>query len=109
LSGHGTLLGSGMDSFQLSLGLEATKQPVRARFACVLRTGPTSHICGYRVHSNGLRFFVRMTRGDTKGSLSGEPYNASRCNTENTKRPELRFRAVLGDGTREVRFERVIG
>jgi hypothetical protein len=29
-----------------------------------------------------------------------------RCNIENTKRPELRFRAVLGAATREVRFER---
>src|SRR3712207_9581783 len=31
---------------------------------------------------------------------------APRCNIENTKRSELRFRAVLGDGNREVRFDR---
>jgi len=29
-----------------------------------------------------------------------------RCNTQSTKRSELRFRAVLGVGAREVRFER---
>jgi hypothetical protein len=33
---------------------------------------------------------------------------AFRCNTEITKHPELRFHAVLGDGAREVRFERVL-
>jgi hypothetical protein len=32
---------------------------------------------------------------------------AVRCNTQITKRPELRFRAVLGDHYREVHFERV--
>jgi hypothetical protein len=32
---------------------------------------------------------------------------ASRCNTQITKTPELRFRAVLGGG-REVHFERVV-
>jgi hypothetical protein len=31
-----------------------------------------------------------------------------RCNIQITKTPELRFRAVLGDGIREVHFERVI-
>ena len=30
-------------------------------------------------------------------------------NTQITKLPELRFRAVLGDGIREVRFERLLG
>ena len=30
---------------------------------------------------------------------------AFRCNIQITKRPELRFRGVVGDGTREVRFE----
>jgi hypothetical protein len=30
------------------------------------------------------------------------------CNSENTKLPELRFRAVLGNGARGVRFERVL-
>ena len=29
------------------------------------------------------------------------------CNAENTKHPELQFRAVLNDGLREVRFEQV--
>jgi hypothetical protein len=29
----------------------------------------------------------------------------TRRNTKNTKRPELHFRVVLGDGIREVRFE----
>jgi hypothetical protein len=29
------------------------------------------------------------------------------CKSQNKKRPELRFRAVLGGGTSEVRFERV--
>jgi hypothetical protein len=80
------------------------KQPVRARFACVLRTGPTSHICGCWVHSNGLRFFVRMTRGGTRGILSGEPYNAPRCNIENTKQPELHFRTMLGEGTSKLKL-----
>jgi hypothetical protein len=28
-----------------------------------------------------------------------------RCNTENTKPPEIRFHAVLGEGAQEVRFE----
>jgi hypothetical protein len=28
-----------------------------------------------------------------------------RCNSQNTKQSEVRFNAVLGDGTREVRFE----
>ena len=31
------------------------------------------------------------------------------CNIQITKTPELRFHAVLGDGGREVRFERVTG
>jgi hypothetical protein len=33
---------------------------------------------------------------------------AFRCNIQNTKRPELRFRAFPGDGTTEVRFKRVL-
>jgi hypothetical protein len=32
-----------------------------------------------------------------------------RCNIQITKTPELRFHVVLGDGTGEVRFERLIG
>jgi hypothetical protein len=32
---------------------------------------------------------------------------APRCNIENTKRSQLRFRTVLEGGQREVRFERV--
>ncbi len=32
---------------------------------------------------------------------------APRCKSQNTKLTELRFRAVLDGGTREVRFERV--
>src|SRR3712207_3500301 len=31
---------------------------------------------------------------------------APRCKSQNTKHLELRFHAVLGDGAREVRFER---
>jgi hypothetical protein len=31
-----------------------------------------------------------------------------RCNIKNIKPPELTFRAFLGDGTTEVRFERAI-
>jgi hypothetical protein len=31
---------------------------------------------------------------------------APRCNTQATKQVELRFRAVLADGIREMRFER---
>jgi DNA repair protein RadC len=31
---------------------------------------------------------------------------APRCNTQITKQPGLRFRAVLGDGAREVHFQR---
>jgi hypothetical protein len=45
-------------------------------------------------------------------STAGRPQNigvldsyAPRCNIENTKRPELRFRAALNGGWREVRFE----
>jgi hypothetical protein len=34
---------------------------------------------------------------------------AHRCNTQNTKRPELHFHVVLGHGDRELRFERVMG
>ncbi len=33
--------------------------------------------------------------------------NVSRYQSQNTKPPELRFRALLSDGTPEVRFERV--
>jgi hypothetical protein len=29
-------------------------------------------------------------------------------NIQNTKQPELRFRAVLGDGSRELCFERLL-
>jgi hypothetical protein len=32
-----------------------------------------------------------------------------RCNTQITKLHEIRFRAILGDGTSEVRLERLIG
>ena len=32
-----------------------------------------------------------------------------RCNIQSTKTPELAFRAILGDGIREVRFERKTG
>ena len=28
------------------------------------------------------------------------------CNSQNTKLPELRFRAILDDGVRDIRFER---
>jgi hypothetical protein len=31
---------------------------------------------------------------------------ASRCKSHNTKRPELQFHVVLGQGDRDVRFER---
>lgn len=30
------------------------------------------------------------------------------CNSQNTKRLDITFHAVLGDGTREVRFERLL-
>ena len=33
---------------------------------------------------------------------------AFRCKSQITKTPELRFRVVLGNGRREVRFERVV-
>lgn len=35
-------------------------------------------------------------------------HNAS-CNTQNTKQHEVRFRAIVGDGVREVRFECAAG
>jgi hypothetical protein len=38
---------------------------------------------------------------DTGGTATGR-------NIQNTKQPELGFHAVLGDGAREVRFERLI-
>jgi hypothetical protein len=34
---------------------------------------------------------------------------ASRCNTQFTKTPELRFHAVLGNGAQKVHFERATG
>jgi hypothetical protein len=34
--------------------------------------------------------------------------NPFRCTSQSTKSPELKFRALLADGTREVRFERVV-
>jgi hypothetical protein len=38
----------------------------------------------------------------------GRGGTAIACRSQNTKLPELRFRAVLGDGDRELRFERLL-
>jgi hypothetical protein len=75
---------------------------------------------------SGLEELSRQRRGlglwdsDVAGPLDGEDFSvpgdsgagvlanyAPQCNIENTKRSELRFRAVLDGGQREVRFERV--
>jgi hypothetical protein len=42
-------------------------------------------------------------------SLRASGCSVTRCNIQNTKQFEIRFRAVLVDRTREVRFERGIG
>ena len=46
---------------------------------------------------------------DIEGNHLCENKLVSRCKFQNTKTPELSFRAFLGDGTTEVRLERLMG